>query len=270
MSCELTGKLFPSIFPGMTKKRAVVRKQAGRTPSVPGELRTAEQVMQQAARLYISGEHLTVGGIAKKSVSRATIGKLFKGEGGKPTVKVIEDRIIASVLGETRAAIFDYLKKQSRLVAENPLDQLIAIVIAVLEVFNMNPMGMFVAHRLTNLQDNEALTLTFSRVDELLRAAQEKGQLNEESGRDLIGLRLTLFGILRGLLMLLPADSTPGEGTTRPARATRAGKAAAGKPQSEAMTAQHIEVEFLRIIQLHVSDDWKEHIGKYVQAARSA
>lgn len=233
-------------------------------------MNAAQQVMQQAARLYISGEHLTVGGIAKRSVSRATIAKLFKAEDGKPTVKVIEDRIIAFVLGETRAAIFDYLKKQDRLLVENPLDQLIAIVIAVLEVFSMNPMGMFVAHRLTDLQDNEALTLTFSRIDELLRAAQEKGELNEESGRDLIRLRLTLFGILRGLLMLLPTDPTPDTGAAGASRAARAGKAAKGKPQSEPVTAQHVEIEFLRIIQLHVSDDWKGHVEKYVEAARRA
>lgn len=255
----------------MAKKRAATKQRAGRKPPAGGELGAEEQVMRRAASLYISGEHLTVNAIAEESVSRATISNLFKGEGKKPTVKVIEDRIIATVLGETRAAIFDYLKKQSRLVAENPLDLLLVVFRAVLEVFNSNPMGMFVAHRLTDLQNNEALTLTFSRVDELLRAAKEKGQLNEESGRDLIRLRLMLFGILRGLLMLLPPGPPPEEGAEGPApAAARAVKAAKAKPHGEAVTAQHVEVEFLRIIQLHVSDEWKEHVEKYVEAARRA
>jgi AcrR family transcriptional regulator len=254
----------------MAKQRATTKKR-GRKTSEPGQLSAAEQVMRGAAGLYISGEHLSVDAIAKKSVSRVTINKLFKAEGKKPTVKVIEDRIIATVLGETRAAIFDYLKKQSRLVAENPLDQLIAVFRAVLEVFNMNPLGMFVAHRLTNLQDDEALKLTLSRVDELLRAARERGQLNEESGRDLVRLRLMLFGILRGLLMLLPAGSTADGGADGTVRAPRAAKSTkAKKPQGAAVTEEQVEVEFLRIIKLHVSDDWKEHVEKYIEAARRA
>jgi hypothetical protein len=42
------------------------------------------------------------------------------------------------------------------------------------EVFDRNALGMFVAQWLTNLQDDEALTLTLSRVDELLLAAKER------------------------------------------------------------------------------------------------
>lgn len=266
----------------MAKKQVIGRNRAESEPSPTHKLSAAELVMLRAADLYLRGEHLTVSGIAegvkaeknataakkKEGVSRATINNLFNGGGEKPTIKVIEDRIIATVLGDTRAAIFTYLKNLSRLAAENPLDQLIAVFHVVLRELN-SPMGLFVAHRLTNLQNTEALTLTFSRVDELLRAAREKGQLNEESGRDLVSLRLMLFGILRGLLMLLPVSPTS-DGTEDPARSTRAAKATKGRPQGEAVTAQHVEVEFLRVIQLHVSEDWKEHVEKYIEAARRA
>lgn len=261
----------------MAKKRVASKKQAagkrrpGRRPSVPGQLSAQELVMQRAASLYISGEHLTVEAIARESVSRATISKLFKGEGKKPTIKVIEDSIIAYVLGKTRATIFQSLKSQSRLVAASPLDLLINIFSAVLEVFDRNAMGMFVAHRLTNIQDDQALTLTLSRVDELLLASLEMGQLNEEAGRDLVKLRLMLFGILRGLLMLLPAGSAAdgeADGLARAARAPKPVKAR--RARVEAVTAQDVEIEFLRVIQLHVSDDWKEHVERYVEAARKA
>jgi hypothetical protein len=80
-----------------------------------------------------------------------------------------------------------------------------------------------------------------------------------------------LFGILRGLLMLLPASSAADGEANGSARVMRAPKSTkARKARGEAVTAQDVEVEFLRIIQLHVSDEWKEHVEKYVEAARRA
>jgi hypothetical protein len=233
---------------------------------------TAEQIMAAAANLYINGQHLSVGGIETKSgISRVTISKIFKDERGTPTVKVIEDRMIASVLGETRAAIFDYLRHQDPVVAENPLYQLIAVCRAIFHVFNANnPMGRFVAHRLTDLQGNETLALMFSRVDEMLLAAQAKGLLEAHVAPDIRRLRLILFGILRGLLTLLPAGSTSGGGTPELIQSTRVEKYGKGKRQAEPVTAQHIEVEFLRIIRLHVSDSYKGHVDKYIEVASKA
>jgi AcrR family transcriptional regulator len=89
--------------------------------------------MMASANLYLTGQHLSVGGIATESgISRVTINLHFKDERGKPTVKIIEDRIIATVLGDTRAAIFDYLRHQDPVVSENPLYQLIAVFRAIL------------------------------------------------------------------------------------------------------------------------------------------
>lgn len=268
---KLTKPGFQSMFTVVTKKRpALGKRETGSQSAARSELGTAEQIMQAATRLYIKGQHLTVGGIAQESgKTRVTVSALFKDESGAPTVKAIEDRIIAAVLSETRAAIFDYLRKQGPLVVDNPLDQLITVFRAILDVFNSNPMGKFVAHRLTDLQENETLTLMFSRVEEMLWAAKEKGQLEEQSGQDLRRLRLMLFGMLRGLLTLLPTDSPSGATTADSNHATRAGKAGKGKQRSEPITAQHIEVEFMRIIQLHVSDAYKGHVNKYIEAARA-
>ncbi len=225
---------------------------------------SAERIMVAAANIYLNGQHLTVAGIAESSgISRVTISNLFKNESGAHTVKAIEDRIITTVLSQTRHAIFEFLRTQDPLVAENPLFQLITVFRAVLDVFKSNPLGKFVAHRLTDLQDNQSLALMFSRVDEMLQASRDKGQLANQDGLDLRKLRLTLFGILRGLLMLLPNESGSDEKTP----STRAGKAAKGTPPHEPITAELIEGEFLRIIQIHVGDDWKGHIDKYIEAA---
>jgi hypothetical protein len=248
----------------MAKKRAIiVARETESGSSIQSEPDTAKQIMAAAAHLYLKGDHLTVTGIAQLSgISRVTIGNLFKSESGAPTVKAIEDRIITTVLSQTRHAIFEFLRTQDPVVAENPLYQLITVFRAVLDVFRSNPMGRFVAHRLTDLQDNQSLALMFSRIDEMLQYSSKRGQLESQAGVELRRLRLTLFGILRGLLMLLPSELSSDAKTH-----ARGVKLAKAKPQDEPITAQLIEVEFLRIIQLHVSDEWKGHIDKYIAAA---
>lgn len=76
-----------------------------------------------------------------------------------------------------------------------------------------------------------------------------------------------LFGILRGLLTLLPVNTPTGAGAADVTPATRATGGGRGKRQSEPITAKDVEIELLRIIQLHVSEAWKGHVDKYIEAS---
>ena len=229
---------------------------------------TAEQIMKAAASLFLSGQYVSVEKIAQASgKSRATIHTIFGREmEGVPAVKAIEDRIIAHVLDQTRATMFMFLAAQGPLAAGNPVQQLITVFRAAVSVFNSNILGRFVAYRLNDPEENETLSSIFSQVDEMFAAAHRAGKLEAHAELDLRKLRLMLFGVLRGFLTLLPTgEQGPAKKSSARPRTVRDSKRVA-EIQQEPLTAKDIELEFLRIFQLHVSGESKKLVGEHIEA----
>lgn len=233
-----------------------------------GEAGTAEQIMKAAASLFLSGEYVNIEKISKASgKSRATIHSIFgKEKEDVPAIKAIEERIISDVLERTRSTMLMFLSAQGPLAAGNPVQQLITVFRAVVSVFNSNVLGKYVAYRLNAPEENETLTRIFSQVDEMFSAAQKTGQLEEHAELDIRKLRLMLFGILRGFLTLLPTgeqESTDGSGRMRK---TSNKKSAGGIMQKDSLTAKDVELEFLRIFQLHVRSESKKLVADHIEA----
>jgi hypothetical protein len=247
--------------------------EPGKSIMTNNEPTTMRHIMQVTAELFLSGRHVSVERIAQVSKkSRASIHAIFgKEREDVPTVKVIEEKIITDVLEQTRATMLMFLAAQGPLAATNPLQQLITVFRAVMFVFNSNPLGRFVAHRLTDPHENEILASIFFHVDKLFLAARNAGQLEEPVDLDLRKLRLMLFGILRGFLTLLPTEEQPpAPKAPSRVRATRGKKPAALKTQSETLTVKDIELEFLKLFQIHVNENWKALVSENIAAVRNA